>query len=1163
MTAESSTLEDVALGLGRALSPLVTAMGSDSDIRAHIAEIGWDLPTPPPPAFAGLQGSLVTVANALDQLDEQRASVHEGEADEDTLLPKLGALLIGVLAFTTELVRLPDQLRAQLPSAYLAQTGIADEIQVRLLEDAVVRAVADLAPLAHALLILLGFLEEEERDADPSHSQPDFIERKVRLDRLGTFFSDPLELYREVYGWGTPQIDADRLFRALQRVATRLMVPAEIRYPTQALVSTVNPGAIIPVADGPDPMLIVPLVSVGGLSLELGVLPVPKLTPTELQGMAFTLAGNVTFSEKLPIATNLAIKIDAELDVSTGLALVLWPDKPPSFSIGLGGAPVFDVNGQAMVRLVYGREGEPTRLLSIPGGSRFEIGSAEIGFGITKAGSQFDPAVEAALKQGRLVITTAEADGFLARILPEDGIEVEFDFGVAWSQSAGLRFSGGAALETTFALGLTLGPLHIDSLTLLLAIAAEGIRLDLAITGGGTLGPVSASIDKIGLSSRLAFSEGNLGPVDLGFAFKPPTGLGIAVDAGPVSGGGFISFDPDNGRYAGVLQLSIYAVTVTAIGLLDTRLPSGASGFSFLIVISVEFTPIQLGFGFTLNGVGGLAGINRTFVVEALQAGVRAGNIDHILFPRDVVRNAPQIISDLRTVFPPAEGRYVFGPMLIIGWGTPTLVEAKLGIILEVPSPVVIAILGQVNVVLPTKDAAVVELHLDVLGVIDFGKKLFSLDASLHHSRIAIFSIEGDMALRLSWGDSPSFALSIGGFNPHFTPPPGFPDLKRLTIGLNVGDIVRITIQGYLAITSNSFQIGVRAEALIDAGIFNVYGWLGFDALFIFSPFSFIVDFTAGLALRSGTTTLLGISLEGSFAGPTPWHIEGTAKFTILFFEIGVHVSQTWGEEQGNALPSVNPWPELESALKDPRNWSPALEADPRSLVTLAQSEASEPGTGAVLLDPSGGASVRQRVLPFGMELQKLGEAVPEGQTRFDIDSVSLAGSPVSFDPVMDDMARGQFQRLSDQEKLSLPSFEKMQVGIVARGDVATIGRNLQSAVEFETVYVDSVTERRTGPRYLFEVIHQVATAALSPAASMLATRGLTKLIQPGSVSKVNMGEEQWVVARTSDMSRVAHVTLPTTKGAASAALNAHLSASPGDRGKLQVVALHELEEAS
>jgi hypothetical protein len=71
-----------------------------------------------------------------------------------------------------------------------------------------------------------------------------------------------------------------------------------------------------------------------------------------------------------------------------------------------------------------------------------------------------------------------------------------------------------------------------------------------------------------------------------------------------------------------VLELSIAdVVTVKVIGVLDTILPDGSPGYSLLFIITFDLPPIQLGFGFTLNGVGGLGGVNRTMVISALQAG--------------------------------------------------------------------------------------------------------------------------------------------------------------------------------------------------------------------------------------------------------------------------------------------------------------------------------------------------------------------------------------------------------------------------------------------------------------------------------------------------------------------------------------------------------------
>ena len=77
-------------------------------------------------------------------------------------------------------------------------------------------------------------------------------------------------------------------------------------------------------------------------------------------------------------------------------------------------------------------------------------------------------------------------------------------------------------------------------------------------------------------------------------------------------------------------------------------MPDGSKGFSLMVVIAVEFTPIQLGYGFTLNGVGGVVGINRGMNVEYLRTGLKDGTLDSIRFPPDVAANAPKILGDLR-----------------------------------------------------------------------------------------------------------------------------------------------------------------------------------------------------------------------------------------------------------------------------------------------------------------------------------------------------------------------------------------------------------------------------------------------------------------------------------------------------------------------------------
>ncbi len=90
-----------------------------------------------------------------------------------------------------------------------------------------------------------------------------------------------------------------------------------------------------------------------------------------------------------------------------------------------------------------------------------------------------------------------------------------------------------------------------------------------------------------------------------------------SISGGGITGGGFLYLDPDKGEYAGGLELQFQEfIHIKAVGILNTKMPDGSDGFSLLVIITAEFTPIQLGFGFTLIGVGGLLGVNRTVAVR-------------------------------------------------------------------------------------------------------------------------------------------------------------------------------------------------------------------------------------------------------------------------------------------------------------------------------------------------------------------------------------------------------------------------------------------------------------------------------------------------------------------------------------------------------------------
>jgi hypothetical protein len=61
--------------------------------------------------------------------------------------------------------------------------------------------------------------------------------------------------------------------------------------------------------------------------------------------------------------------------------------------------------------------------------------------------------------------------------------------------------------------------------------------------------------------------------------------------------------------------------SLKAIGIINTKCLTEVR--ISLLIITAEFTPIQLGFGSPPNSVGGLLGLNRTTKIDVLREGVK------------------------------------------------------------------------------------------------------------------------------------------------------------------------------------------------------------------------------------------------------------------------------------------------------------------------------------------------------------------------------------------------------------------------------------------------------------------------------------------------------------------------------------------------------------
>lgn len=316
---------------------------------------------------------------------------------------------------------------------------------------------------------------------------------------------------------------------------------------------------------------------------------------------------------------------------------------------------------------------------------------------------------------------------------------------------------------------------------------------------------------------------------------------------------------------------------------------------------------------------------------EALAAGLRNGAIDSLLFPEDPLGDSTQLIAQIDDYFPLMDGNTVVGPVVMLGWGSPTIITAQLGVVVSLPDGV-IAVMGSVPALLPVPDAPLLTLNMDSLGVVDVSAGTFSLSASLYDSRLlATIDLGGDMAMYLRTSDQPYFLLSVGGYHPSFHPPstvpPSMHDLRRMSASIAIADVVTVTIQAYFAVTSNSLQFGasVNLEASVEIWptTYTARGWFEFDVLLIFSPFKIVADLSAGVGIYAGNKELMGVDLAAHLEGPEPWYASGRAAFKFFGLKIEFEI-EVGGKAVGEPKPIAHPRVEVLAALGLPVSWQEA-----------------------------------------------------------------------------------------------------------------------------------------------------------------------------------------------------------------------------------------------
>jgi hypothetical protein len=1135
-------LRDLAEDFLSALADVATLAGDEAFFVGRMREFGWSATAIPAPFTA-----LATAGDRVIDLFDQ----------EDFDAQAVPALLEAVVRVVQAVHQLQSSPLPSFPDAAGAAefwSTIAREFLDALLIDHLLARRETLT----AALKLAGLIRETPLAATATRIA--HIKREIRWEQIGSLFTDPKKGFQEAFDW-TGSARLRDIIDAVGSLLRGIGLEPRIRALDAGLTSFLTQGALNPAdADGfgLDLQWEPPDALAGDVDFGVILYLRPRIAT---RGAAISLLpyARLSGSEEIPLGDRLSLTLKGQADLTKGLAVTIAPGKPVEFASGfIGGTALPPLEALIGLAIKPDESGE-IRLFGSDEGSRFAIGSLGISAGAKSGnGGQIDALVELDLDNAKLVIKPdpGDADSFLSSILPPDGLTATFSLSVLYSSVTGFHLGGSGGLEANFPSRVQLGPIELQSVTLALKPQGNAIGLSAGATIAANLGPLQGVVDNVGLRLDATFPDppnGNLGPLNLALGFKPPSGVGLSLDLSVIKGGGYLFFDSEKGEYAGALEFTLLDfISVKAIGLINTKMPDGSDGFSLLLILTAEFNPgLQLSFGFTLIGVGGLIGLNRAMRFDPILQGVKTGAITSVMFPQDVVANAPRILNDLKAFFPPQPGTFLIGPMVKIGWGTPTLISLSMGVIIEIPGN--IAILGVMQLALPDKDAPILAINVSFAGGIDFeGKRIFFV-AALFDSRVLTMTLEGGMGFYIAYGDDPVFVLTVGGFHPRFSPPAlPFPAPDRISISILSTALARIRVEAYFAVTSNTAQFGARAELFFGLGPCEVSGQIGFDALFQFSPFYVIIEVSGSISLKVFGMGLFSIRLHFTLEGMTPWRARGEGSISFLFFDVSANFDITWGDVVAAIEQLVEVLPILIAEIGKNENWKQALPAGMNLLVSLRAIEQ----TGAdFVMHPLGTLDFSQRAIPLGKLLDKIGEQKPSDVKQI---GVRPKNGPLGkLGDTREQFAPAQFETMDAAAKLARKSYELMSSGISmgSAGAQYSAPSIVKRQVRYEEEIIDSNYKRfgrKFGGRFaqLFSLFLRGTAVAKSP----LSQQTLSQL-QPFA-DKIVVAQEGYVVVRRNDNMPYA----ANTAFASEAEAHDHLKAlSASERATVHVIPSCEL----
>lgn len=1102
----NSTIHTIASILIRAIEEGRDILTNESAFKSFMRDAGWNV-TSLPTAYNSIASDIEDLINNLDNLSA------------DPSIDDVVNLLLDFKDIFLDFKNITD-----VPSGIAGadEAIYKSEFASTLLDNLIIYYIGNKYKTFYQFLLLNDVINFQYIDGSTTRSS--YVKKKLNFDKIFDLVKSPLGEFKNVIGWNN-DFDFETLLDRAFSFLTCLEILTTVEYRSDNLLAEYSSSVFSDINNQ------------NYIALKAHVLPIEvngvvNYTTIELIEYVDTNNSNNGFVIQFEIPSGISLstqldddfelKINATSVIGQIFGFLITPNGVTfKYPFQSGGVPSSGIK----LDLKYYPD-EPKLLLGKNGATRLDLKEAGIGFSAIYENNEIELILEADLSGLAFTINPGDSDGFIKKVFGNGEKKINLPIILSWSSKHGIRFKSSGAFEIAVSPNIKIGPIIISELLLALkAVENQPLKTQIGATISGKIGPISFIVENIGLELAFDKNEGNAGPFGIDIGFKPPNGVGLKVKASKLEGGGYLYIDRDKGRYAGGIELDIFGkLRVTAVGIITTKNPDGTPGFSLLIAVGVEFPGIPVGFGFTFNGVGVLAGVNRTMNPNALRAGVKGGAINSLMFPKNVIENIKTLITDMESYFPIEQKKYTFGVFFLLKWGVGVpLVSIKLGVIISFPQPVRLAIVGIIQIALPDPNVPVLKLNVAFVGIIDFENKYISFDASIYDSRLLFITLYGDMAVRLFWGERREMLVSVGGFHPAYNAPAYLmlPKMDRMTLSIFDEKNLRLIIETYFAVTSNTVQFGVKLDFLLKVWKLKVLGWFGFDVLFQFNPFKFLSHVYAGLAVMWDDKELLCISLDFNLNGPGPWHAVGKGEFTVLGMKQSANFDETWGDEPDTSAPEIEVTPKLLDALNKDENWQGSLPEGRKTYVKLAVS-----GTGTLIMDPLGEFTITQKVLPFTINIERFGGQKVKDVGIYSLDLVKVNGvaitSPTS---TKENFASAQFKEMNDNDKIKAPSFEFLPNGVKIGYDYSELmfGDFITKDIEYDVVLIDG--ENRTDINVLNTTIDiNSFTKGGLISANQISKKTNRDIASP--IDKVNFNQESYILVSKDSLNTISTISI-------------------------------------